>query len=268
MKLLFTICARAGSKGVKSKNSRIFLNYPIVDYTISAYWCFCQKYGRQYECVNLAVNTDSAEVLRQCEEMNVNYMFVPRKRELGGDTVAKPEVIRDTLLNAEKVSKQKYDIVIDMDLTSPLRTADDIEGCIKSLLQKEDIDVAFSVTHARRLPFFNMVRENEEGYFEKVIQSEYVARQQAPACYDMNASIYAYRRLSLLQAEKSNIFQGKCAIWIMKDTAVLDIDSEEDFELLSLLAAYFYDKYPAYAQIPEAIPRLLKKEARNDNDAE
>ena len=44
MNILFTICARAGSKGVKSKNARDFLGYPLVYYTLSVYDGFCRNY--------------------------------------------------------------------------------------------------------------------------------------------------------------------------------------------------------------------------------
>lgn len=257
MNLLFTICARAGSKGVKSKNSRSFAGYPIAYYTLSAYRGFLDKYAQGYGAVDLALNTDSEELLRQCEGTKLPFLYVPRREELGGDTVAKPVVIRDTLIEAEAGTGRRYDVIVDMDLTSPLRTVEDIQGCIAKLLELPEADVAYSVTDARRLPFFNMVKENEEGYMERVVPSAFVTRQQAPRCYDMNASLYAYRRNALLEADKKNVFDGKCAAWVMKDTAVLDIDSEEDYELLGVLAEYFYKKYPSYGEIKNGIPGLL-----------
>lgn len=257
MNLLFTICARAGSKGVKSKNSREFGGYPIVYYTLSAYKGFLDKYADAFGSSDLAVNTDSRALLDQCGETVIPYLSIPREEELGGDTAAKPDVIRDTLRKAEARTGRRYDVVVDMDLTSPLRTVDDIRGCIGTLLESPEADVCFSVTHARRLPFFNMVKEKEGGFVERVIASSYVSRQQAPACYDMNASLYAYRRDPLLAAGGKNIFDGKCRAWLMKDTAVLDIDSEEDYELLGVLAEYFYRKYPEYGAVREGIPGIL-----------
>lgn len=58
----------------------------------------------------------------------------------------------------------------------------------------------------------------------------------------MNASIYVYRTKALLQSKEKDIFAGKCVGWLMKDTAVLDIDSEEDYELMQILAKYFFVK--------------------------
>ena len=81
MKILFTICARAGSKGVKSKNSRLFLDVPICYYTLSAYKLFCNKYENQFEVIQLALNTDSDELVKQFEDSNVEYIYIFREQK-------------------------------------------------------------------------------------------------------------------------------------------------------------------------------------------
>lgn len=242
MKILFTVCARAGSKGVKSKNSRLFLDVPICYYTLSAYKLFCNKYKNQFEVIQLALNTDSDELVKQFEDSNVDYIYIPRTEELGGDRVAKADVICDTLKKVEDITNCEYDYVVDLDLTSPLRTSEDIKGCIDKIVEYKDANVAYSVTNSRRQPAFNMVMQDKDGYMKVVVPSNYVSRQEAPETFDMNASIYAYRREPLLNTTTKDVFDGKCVGWVMKDTAVLDIDSEEDFELMQVLAKYFFEK--------------------------
>jgi len=83
--------------------------------------------------------------------------------------------------------------------------------------------------------------EEIDGEIKKVKESNFVARQQAPKVYDMNASIYCFRRDSLMHVLNNSPFDGACDIILMKDTAVLDIDSEEDFELMEVLAEYFFE---------------------------
>lgn len=258
MNILFTICARAGSKGVRSKNSRIFLGYPLVYYTLSAYEGFWEKFASCYDRVDIAINTDSEQVKRQCEQTKITMEFIAREGSLGGDKVAKTDVIRDTLRKMENKKSVCYDVVIDLDLTSPLRTVEDIYGCFQALQKRREADVAYSVTGSRRQPHFNMVTKNEEGYMERVIKGGFVTRQDAPECFDMNASIYAYRREPLLRNKGGAIFDGKAIAWKMKDTAVLDIDSEEDFELLELLAKYFFEKYASYGWIRSHIEGMIK----------
>lgn len=237
MNILFTICARAGSKGAKNKNVRIFCGKPLVHYTLVIYEKYREKYADAYTKIALALNTDSALLRQQVEAENVRHILIERKEELAGDAVSKADVIRDTLLGAEMIQKVKYDLVVDLDLTSPLRNLEDVEGTINQVLQNETCNFAYSVTDARRNPYFNMVCRKENGYYERVIPTEFTARQQVPECFDMNASIYAYSREYLLDLRAENRF---ALVWKMQDSVVLDIDSEMDFEIMELLTRYYW----------------------------
>jgi CMP-N,N'-diacetyllegionaminic acid synthase len=102
-----------------------------------------------------------------------------------------------------------------------------------------------------------MVSEDSYGFYHPIINHGYVSRQQAPNCYDMNASIYAYRSEFISSDNTKKVFDGRATVWIMKDTAVLDIDNEEDLELMQVLAKYFYDKYKDYNQVYQGITEVL-----------
>ena len=245
MNILFVICARAGSKGVKGKNTRLFLGKPLIYYTVAAFEEYRLKYNAE-DNVDLAINTDSEQLVKQLRETGVEYIFVDRKDYLAGDLVAKKDVIQDTLKEVEQLNGIIYDIVVDLDMTSPLRTARDIDGTIRILLDDENADIAYSVAEARRSPYFNMVLQDENGYYTTVMKSDFVARQQAPKCYDMNASIYAYRRAYLLS---SQIYERKALIWIMQDTGILDIDSEDDMKMMEVIAHHLWSGEPEYASV-------------------
>ena len=60
-----------------------------------------------------------------------------------------------------------------------------------------------------------------------------VRRQDAPPCYDMNASIYAWRRNSLLSAR--HVIQPKTRLYVMPEERSVDIDSELDFRWVEFL---------------------------------
>lgn len=250
MKILFTICARAGSKGIKNKNIINFCGNPLVYYTVAALKLFQAEYSEIFQAVDVAVNTDSKELLEQLNAVGIHYQYVKRVETLAGDAVSKISVIKDTLEKVEKISNKEYDIVVDLDLTSPLRTVADIKGTIDTVLANEKADIAFSVTEARRSPYFNMVCEKEDGYFNTVISSEFVARQEVPVCFDMNASIYAYKREYILSGRTGD---RNAVIWKMIDTAVLDIDTEKDLELLEVLAEYFWEKNAELKRIKDHI---------------
>lgn len=239
MNILVTICARAGSKGARNKNIRNFCNHPLVLYTLETYHSFCEKAKGIEGCVRLALNTDSKELIEQMEASGVDYILVKREEELAGGAVAKFDVIKDTLLKAEVICETVFDIVIDLDLTSPLRTWKDIKGTLSVLLNDEEADIAYSVTDARRSPYFNMVCKKEDDYYGTVLTSDFVARQQVPVCYDMNASIYAYRRNYLLHGTMQ---RRRAQIWKMADTGILDIDCDEDFELMEVIFRFMVER--------------------------
>ncbi|NLC79346.1 MAG: acylneuraminate cytidylyltransferase family protein [Ruminococcaceae bacterium] len=257
MNLLVTICARAGSKGVKSKNMRDYLGVPICWYTVSGLMLFKERYGESVGDITLACNTDADELFSQLDRTRADYLRVPRKPELATDSASKIDVIRDTLREAEKATGKTFDMVVDMDLTSPLSRVVDIKNIVEALGNNPEAEVALSVTEARRNPYFNQLVEKEDGFLRTAIVSDFVARQQAPEVYDANASLYAYRPAFLL-GTNTIIIKAKLVASVMPDTAVLDIDSERDFELISLLGDYFFKNDREYGEIKDNIKNILR----------
>ncbi len=245
IRILFTLCGRAGSKGFRNKNLRNFLEYPLAYYSLSAIELYMKHNPAVH--VDIVLNTDSQELIRQVlQQDRVLIHVIEREPSLSGDSVPKSAVIADCLKKMESKMNKQYTIVVDLDITSPLRTVQDIELLIKEKIANTFTDVIFSVTPSRRNPYFNMVKKTKTG-FERVLQSSFTTRQEAPEIFDMNASLYAYEP-SFLIAEKL-IFSGTCGIITMRDTGVLDIDSEEDFLLMQVIAQYFYANHADYGHI-------------------
>lgn len=248
MNILFTVCGRAGSKGVMNKNLKDFMEIPLVYYTLAAIKLYKEHYaGNDMVCVVL--NTDSKDlidIVKAQDKLDINV--IRRDESLGGDAVPKVSVIKDCMYKCEVKIGVDFDVIVDLDITSPIRAVCDIKKTIDKKLARKDTDVVYSVTSSRRNPYFNMVRE-KDGYFMTAISSTFTSRQQAPVLYDMNASIYAYSPRALKEKDDEAFFNDKADAIFMKDTAVLDIDSEEDFELMEVLAGYFYGKYPEYGEI-------------------
>jgi CMP-N,N'-diacetyllegionaminic acid synthase len=248
MRILFTICGRAGSKGIKNKNLKEFLGYPLAFYTVSAIDLFI-KNNKQYEC-DIVLNTDSSDLIDLFRnELRIQIEVVERKPELGEDNTPKVDVIQNSYTVLKERMKKDYDMVVDLDITSPLRTLNDLETLVEKKLNS-DADVVFSVTDSRRNPYFNMVMKTENGY-ERVIKSNFNARQEAPEIFDMNASMYAYSP-EFLESGKG-IFEGRCDVIKMMDTAVLDIDHEIDYEFMTVIAEYLFKNNKLYRDIRENI---------------
>lgn len=244
MKILFTICGRAGSKGIKNKNIKPFLGKPLPYYILSVIDLFLKDNPDiKYDIV---VNSDSKELLDMMEKSHIREVSViDRDPALGGDTIGKIDVINNCLKVMVERNKCQYDMVVDLDITSPLRRVQDIANVIKTH-QETGADVTTTVTTARRNPYFNQVKKVQHGY-KKVIDSNFTARQQAPEVFDMNASIYAYRP-DFLSSGKG-VLDGYVECVEMYDTAVLDLDHINDMELMQVIAKYLFDNENEFAEV-------------------
>lgn len=248
MNVLFTLCGRAGSKGVKGKNARDFLDVPLVWFSMANIALYMEKYATPEDDIKIVLNTDSEplkDLVRRVKDVPVT--IIHREEHLAGDRVPKVAVILDSLNKAEEVFACKFDMVVDLDITSPLRTVQDVKNAIERKIQRPEVDVVYSVAPSRRNPYFNMVKE-ENGFFCKAIPSNFTTRQEAPVFYDMNASIYAYCPDALRNKDHSTFFNTNCDAVVMKDTGILDIDSEEDYELMQVIAKYLYDNEAAFKE--------------------
>ncbi len=254
MNILFTLCGRAGSKGVKGKNARDFLDVPLVWYSMANIALYKEKYAAN-DTIKVVLNTDSEplkELVKRVHDLPVTILH--REENLAGDRVPKVAVILDCLKRAEEIFACKFDMVVDLDITSPLRTVQDVKNAIDRKRQRPEVDVVYSVAPSRRNPYFNMVKE-EKGFFCKAIPSNFTTRQEAPVFYDMNASIYAYSPDALRNKEQATFFNSNCDAVVMKDTGILDIDSEEDYELMQVIAKYLYATDEDYKEVKSIVER-------------
>lgn len=252
MKILFTLCGRAGSKGIKNKNIRSFSGNPLPYYSLSAIDLFLKKTGIMID-YDIVVSTDSMELIEMMEKNPFRKTeIIKRMPELCDDVTGKIEVIRDCFFQMKNQTGKNYDIVVDLDITSPLRTVDDIEKLIKKHLETK-ADVTTSVTTARRNPYFNQVKKTEYG-FKRVIESDFTSRQQAPEVFDMNASLYAYSPEYLKTG--GDVLDGYCECIEMKDTGVLDLDQESDFALMEIIAEYLFETEESYREIQNNIVKF------------
>lgn len=249
MNILFTLCGRAGSKGVKGKNARDFLELPLVWYSMASISLYTQRYTTSNDHIDVVLNTDSEDLIRLVEQVKDLYVTtLKRDEELAGDRVPKVAVVFDCLKRSESLFNINYDVVVDLDITSPLRKVQDIKNAIDKKNSRPEVNVVYSVAPSRRNPYFNMVKE-ENGFFCKAIPSNLTTRQEAPVFYDMNASIYAYSPCALKNNPLVGFFKERCDAVVMADTGVLDIDSEEDYELLQVIAKYLFDNKDEFKEI-------------------
>ena len=226
MKVLVTICARAGSKGVKGKNIREINGKPLI------YWSIMQalKWGKADDMI---VSTDSESIANIARKYGAQIPFI-RDEQLATDISGKVSVIKDAWEKCENIYNKKYDYVIDFDVTAPLRKIEDIDGCLDVAIKNKALNV-FSVVNAHRNPYFNMIEPiaDNRAVICKERDINILSRQEAPKAYDMNASIYVYSR-EFMQKNIQSVLTDKTYFYIMNDISRYDIDSELDFKVMEL----------------------------------
>jgi CMP-N,N'-diacetyllegionaminic acid synthase len=226
MKRICTICARGGSKGVKGKNLRLMHGKPLLAYSIEQALA-----SGLFDAV--AVSSDSAQILEAARAAGAGIL-VQRPDELATDTAAKLPVIRHCVAEAERVAGCQFDMLVDLDATSPLRTVDDIRNAVE-LLETSSAGNVITAMPARRSPYFNLVEldANDIVHLSKPVATPFARRQDAPRCFDMNASIYVWQRAVLFDAP--TLFNPDTRLYVMPEERSIDIDSELDFRFVEFL---------------------------------
>lgn len=250
--VLITICGRAGSKGFKNKNLKLFNGLPLSHYSLAAAQLFVEQNPEVH--VDICLNTDSPLLVDVVTDKYPEVVVVHRPEELCGDVVPKMRVFQHSLRQMEQRMGRAYGRLIDLDITSPLRRVQDVSGAYAQALAQPECDVVFSVCPARRTPYMNQA-QLVEGHARRVIDHHFTARQQTPPVFDLNASIYVFKRAFLLENQTGFLWDGVCGMYQMMDTGIIDIDSEEDYLLMEAIARHLYAADPAFGNVQSAIRR-------------
>lgn len=228
MNLLITICARGGSKGIPGKNIRPLNGVPLIAYSIRHAQAFAAKHGG-----DIALSTDDAAIRAAAAQEGIVTTY-ERPAKLATDTAGKPPVIQDLLFHEETTRAATYDTILDLDVSSPMRTQDDLDGALALFASRPDALNLFSVSPARRHPSFNMVEDGQDGFvhFVRPPASPLASRQLASPVWDLNASFYFYRRAFF---EREPLLMMDKAIAYPLPHPCFDLDEEIDFAFLSFL---------------------------------
>lgn len=229
MKILITLCARGGSKGIPGKNIIDINGKPLIAYSIE----LAKNLLPQHQ-VDIALSTDAKEIKNVAKEWGLSTTY-NRPLELASDKAGKVQTIHDLLYFEEKRQNKGYDYILDLDVSSPLRTKEDIENAFELIHSDKNALSLFSVNQSHRNPYFNMVEQNEEGYFDlvKKLPKSVLSRQTSPLVYDLNASFYWYRR-SFFDKGLTTPITPKSLVYEM-DHICFDLDHQDDLLYLKFL---------------------------------
>lgn len=231
--ILITICARGGSKGIPRKNIQLIGSTHVIGFSIKQAQKFAALMKNKGEAkVNIELSTDDQEIKEIAKIYGLENDYT-RSAELANDTAGKQDVIKDILLYSEKENRIQYDLILDLDVSAPMRTINDLIEAYAKINSLPKIDNLFSVSEAKKNPYFNMVEMNADGTcrISKKPENPILSRQKAPKVYEMNASFYYYKRHFF----ESNMYLFENATIFEMQHDSFDFDHQVDIDFFEYL---------------------------------
>ena len=227
MNILITLCARGGSKGIPGKNVRMINGRHLMALSIDIAKLFAYKFSG-----DIILSTDDIRIKEVAAQYGIHTTY-SRPEHLATDGAGKLETIADALHFEETRCDKKYDFILDLDITSPLRNMKDLESAFAIIREDPRALDIFSVNPAARNPYFNMVEQQDNSYYGLIKKGYFKTRQSAPKVYDLNASFYFFRRAFFNQKNPSTI--NELSLIYEMPHICFDLDHPIDFEFMEYL---------------------------------
>jgi len=219
-KILVIIPSRSKSKGLKNKNIKKINSTPLLGLT----GIFIKKLKFVDECI---ISTDSLKYQKIANSYNINSYFL-RPEHLSGSFISDNQVIDHALKSTEKHNKEKYDIVVYLQPTSPLRKKSDITKAIKYLINN-NLDSVWSVSQVdKKFHPLKILKKERNNSFKFYMNKgrEIIARQQLDDVYIRNGVFYILNAKSF---KKNKSLIGKNNFLYLIKHKTFNIDNLEDF---------------------------------------
>jgi CMP-N-acetylneuraminic acid synthetase len=209
--------ARGGSKGVVKKNIANLNGKPLLQYTTDE--VKKSKYIDHY-----IVSTDDVEIENICKKLGVSYF----QRKEASDTQSSA----DALWEVQQVHN-RYDYIVEIMCTNPLKSVEDIDGVIKKL-DETGADSIVSVVriwdnHPSRVKYIENDRIKD--FYPEIPESR--RQDLTPPAYVRNGSIYAMT-FDQLKIKKQRLGENTRP-YIMSEERTINIDEPNDLKLAELL---------------------------------
>ncbi len=216
-RILALIPARGGSKGIKNKNIIDLCGKPLISYTIEA-----AKKSRYIDSV--IVSTDSEKIAEVAVSSGASVPFL-RPAAFALDTSTTIEAVCHAIRSLVEWG-ERYDVLVLLQPTSPLRTQEDIDGALEKF-EREGLPVA-SVSKAKESPILLRQLTGESQMVSLLGLPSTVRRQDMPPVYRVNGSIYINEISSL---NKDTSLNDNSCPYVMEESHSVDIDDYLDIEI-------------------------------------
>ena len=224
-KILAVIIARGGSKGLPGKNIKEFKGKPLIAWTIDA------AKASQYIDKTI-LSTDCPEIQAVAKEHGCEVPFT-RPDELSGDSITALDVV----LHALDAIEEKFDYVVLLQPTSPLRVTEDIDGAISECFNRE-AHTCVSITEEEKPPHWVYTYNSSSASISPILEKEstVLRRQDCTETYSrLNGAVYV-ASVEWLKAG-NNFIENNTVGYMMPKERSIDIDTQLDFDL----AKFYHD---------------------------
>jgi CMP-N-acetylneuraminic acid synthetase len=217
--ILAIIPARGGSKGLLRKNIIDTAGKPLISWTIEA--SLKSKY-----VTKTIVSSDDDEILSISESLGAEV--IKRPGELATDESSSEVVIEHALKELCIDGSIKFEFIILLQPTSPLRDSEDIDLAFKKLFSM-DATALISVFEINN-KILKAFKVNQNGCLEGVGNNKYpfMRRQELPKTYMPNGAIYIIKGNEFEKTKA--LFTDKTTFFEMSEIKSLDIDDKKDLE--------------------------------------
>jgi len=223
-RVLGVITARGGSKGLPGKNVRIINGKPLVAWTIEA--------ALESNLIDRVIlSSDDAEIIKIAKKWKCDVPFV-RPENLAHDD----SPIEGALVHALDNIAEKYYYIVLLQATSPLRIADDIDGCIEAC-HRNDAPSCISVCPSPKSPYlmFTLQPDRQMSPLFDLGGRETRRRQDLPDAVVPNGAVYV-SKVSRYRQDRDFYVPGAVAYQMPEDRSV-DIDAEFDLRIMEAVLA-------------------------------
>ena len=225
LRVLVVIPARGGSKRLPRKNLLPLLGKPLIEWTIGA----AIDSG---VADRIVVSSDDDEILATSAKYNVALM--KRSVELSSDTASTVDVVLDVVRRLE-VDGEFFDVVLLLQVTSPLRQAGDIKGGLKLYLSSNRKCVVSVCETDHPIQWCGTIAEDNRLIGFDVISG--LRSQDFNQSYRLNGALYI-SDVEFIKREKS-FYSGSTLGYVMSRLNSIDVDTEMDFLICNALAERF-----------------------------
>jgi CMP-N,N'-diacetyllegionaminic acid synthase len=219
--VLALIPARGGSKGVPNKNIRALAGKPLIAWTIEA-----ANASRYID--RTILSSDDAATIAVAEQHRCEVPFV-RPSELATDEADSMAVVHHAL----RTLPERYDYVVLLQPTSPMRLASDIDGALERCISRGST-TCVSVCEPDKSPYWTMTISPDHVVSPLFPPHQVPSRRQdAPQVVALNGAVYVVSTSHLLAG--GNFVTDSTVGFPMPKERSFDIDTEFDLRIVDFL---------------------------------